>query len=347
MLFYYFPTRGRLVQALAIAFLSSLINGTAALHRPGKTWRGSSFVDCKQTLSIALNTRGGSAKQNSEPIELNPDYHHYIPPRNEHDAWLQQQQQQTTFTFGRRKEPSLIERAQNYFVVLHELSPSLFSMTLSCIGVFAMWQIPRFTRRPNSLLYKWFVNSRANLKHTFGLSLVMSSLSHISPYHLLVNLMTLSQLGPSVKLLINQSQRFRRFPPRAPAMWPLLVSSAAFSNALFLAGSKRGASSLGLSGVTMALMAIQARAYPDRRYGMIIGVIPISLKAKHMLQLLLVVSLIGSWSSSSLRRNVGGSNIAHLAHLGGLVYGMIYYELVVQNQSPHQLLDKMLRSLFG
>ena len=340
-------------------------SGTDALYRPSTKIRPAEFhPDTSSTILLRL--RGGSARSNNEPIELNPDYQHYVPPpkklaKNEHELWLQQQQQQqkkkqqqqqyhsqqATFTLARSKETSLVGRIQGYFVSLHQVSPSLFWTILTCLGVFGMWQTPQFTTRPNSIVYRWwFVNTHENAKRTLGLSLILSSLSHISPYHLLVNLVTLSQLGPSARQLLRQSRRIRPRPSWKYELWPLLASSAAFSNALFLLGQRKGASSLGLSGVTMALLAIQARAYPERQYGIVLGVIPISLRAKYLVQLLILVSAIGSWSSLPWHRMGANKNdIAHLAHLGGLVYGLLYYEMVILGRSPQHVVQRMVSAL--
>lgn len=181
--------------------------------------------------------------------------------------------------------------------------------------------------------------------------MILSSMSHISPYHLLVNLVTLSQLGPTVRQLLQHSRPLLRSSGSwKSVMWPLMASSAIFSNGLYLLGSPRGASSLGLSGVTMALLAIQARAYPERKYGIVLGVIPVSLRAKELLLILLAVSLIGTWSSSASWgrwRGIGSSktNVAHLGHLGGLIYGLLYYELVILARTPQQVVHRTLSSL--
>ncbi len=80
---------------------------------------------------------------------------------------------------------------------------------------------------------------------------------------------------------------------------------------------------MGLSGVTMSLIAINARLHPQRVFGIVVGVFPVRLPAEHMLQILLIGSLVGSFSQ--------GLRIAHLAHLGGLLFGMLYYKLYLNN----------------
>lgn len=75
---------------------------------------------------------------------------------------------------------------------------------------------------------------------------------------------------------------------------------------------------MGLSGVTLSFLALQAKLFPDRQLGMVLAIFPVRVKAQVALALLLVVSAVGSLDQSS--------RVAHLAHLGGLLYGMAYYE---------------------
>jgi membrane associated rhomboid family serine protease len=89
---------------------------------------------------------------------------------------------------------------------------------------------------------------------------------------------------------------------------------------LFLGGA-RGANGLGLSAVTMSLLAVYAEAYPDSILGMVLaGIIPVRLPARRMLHLALLWSVGGS--ILDLR---SPQRVAHSAHLGGLVFGIAYW----------------------
>lgn len=315
--------------------------------------------------AAALTTgRGGS-------IELNPSYHGYRSSiqRNEHEEWLQQQQQyqqrqedrqyyqQRSFPETRRQgnQPSsFLSNIRMYFVTLHELSPSLFWTMISCIAIFSLWQVPLVTHRQNYILSTWFINSQQNTKKTLGASLILSSLSHISPSHLFFNLLALSNFGPSVYRLIQQQQRTqRRFTmvkktDTSVTIWPLLVSSAIFSNvAESMLTNRRsgGGSSLGLSGVTMALFAIKARAEPYHPLGFLLwGVIPISLQAQYLLWLLMGTSLLGylaPWEHHGVKKD----NIAHMAHLAGLIFGIGYHEFSILGLQVSQAVEKVRRQM--
>lgn len=304
-----------------IPFQLFLVFGACASFSEGHNYQqnyGLSYWYPSLKQRHELKLRGGSS-YNSGAIELNPEYHSYVPPSNEHEAWLQQQQQleqqnqpstakpfqQTSFSMPRPRNnnASLVKRIQESLEELHQVSPSLFWTTISCVTIFILWQIPSLQR----LLLQTFVCSRSNIVRTNGASLVLSAVSHESFHHLLVNLFTLFRIGPTVKQQI--------IPRRS--MWPLLLGSAVGSNALFAAGRPKG-SCMGLSGVTMALIAIQAKAFPKQVFGVVLGVFPVSLPAERILEILFLVSLAGTF----VRR----SRIAHLTHLGGLLCGVLYYE---------------------
>ena len=308
---------------------------------------------------------GGSFHKQGGAIELNPAFQGSNPSfKNEHEEWLQQQEQEpydtlfhqrSSVTIPRKNHKqqdssSIVSKITNYFVALHHNSPSLCWTMISCLTVFGMWQVSRFTKQPNSILSLWFVNSRYNTRRTLGASLVLSSLSHMAPYHLVINLMALGQFGPRVQRLLQQSSSRRRsFVTTTPhgnhvPLWPLLVSSAIVSNLAQIGLTNRpgGGSSLGLSGVTMALSAVQARAEPTRRFAVLLGgVFPISLQAHQMLLTMILLSLGGhlmTFLPQHRGGSGGGNNIAHMAHLGGLLFGIVYYECAIRGSTPRQLL---------
>jgi len=123
-----------------------------------------------------------------------------------------------------------------------------------------------------------------------------------------MNLMAFTSFGPPLR----QTLKATNWP-----LWPLVVGAAMSGSMVFLIKG-RGAC-LGLSGVTLAFLALQAKLFPDRQLGTVLGVFLVKVPAHLALKLLLIVSALGSLDRSS--------SVAHLAHLGGLLYGMAYYEL--------------------
>jgi membrane associated rhomboid family serine protease len=112
------------------------------------------------------------------------------------------------------------------------------------------------------------------------------------------------------------------------------VGAALFSSHVFLLASKNGGC-MGLSGITLAFLAIFARMHPQRELGvMLMGIIPVRMQAQVALLALLVWSVLGSIF------RIG--NVAHAAHLGGLLFGMGYYELWNQRAKLRRIRKKIL-----
>jgi membrane associated rhomboid family serine protease len=274
------------------------------------------------TTRSALSIRGGKSH-----IELNPNW---VPPGpNPHQVWLETQQTYNDQSFvtyenvGRPQSPSARDRVVNYVSQLHQKSPSLSISAFSCIVVFVSWQISHL----EPLLRIFFTCSRQNLMKGRLISLLLSAVSHASFKHLAVNLLALLTAGP----VVQQSLSTTRWP-----LWPLLVGAAMAGSTMFLALGGPHGSCLGLSGVTLSLVAMQARIFPNRQLGLVIGVIPVRLQAEYLLWGLLAWSVFGSLLSRQ-------DGVAHLTHLGGLLFGMAYYELWRNRRLWQPKVRKLLR----
>jgi rhomboid-like protein len=103
------------------------------------------------------------------------------------------------------------------------------------------------------------------------------------------------------------------------SLWIFVLSAAIFGNIVFLLCDKGGGSCVGLSGVTLALLAFDALVYPTKELRMIVSFIPITLPAYYLLLGLLGFSILGICGLA------GSGGIAHSTHLGGLVYGAAFY----------------------
>ncbi|KAL7442320.1 hypothetical protein ACHAXM_008321 [Skeletonema potamos] len=80
-----------------------------------------------------------------------------------------------------------------------------------------------------------------------------------------------------------------------------------------------GGSCIGLSGVTLALLAFDSLVYPSKELRMIVSFVPIQLPAYYLFLSLVGISIAG------ILGLIGG-NVAHSTHLGGLLFGTIFYE---------------------
>lgn len=128
--------------------------------------------------------------------------------------------------------------------------------------------------------------------------------------------MTLLSFGPSVRQAIA---------PRP--VWPVLLGASLSGSLMYIMmdyvvhRQQDSGGCLGLSTVTLGLIAFWARLYPERTLRFLLGPIPVSMTASMALYALLGWSLI-----AALFPMVANDSIAHSGHLGGLLFGCLYYE---------------------
>lgn len=206
---------------------------------------------------------------------------------------------------------SFSQRGKDYVSKLLQESPSLAALLFSNLAVFCLWRIPTI----QAFLGRHFVASKHNLLSGRFHSLLLSSISHIGVIHLLFNLLALLSFGPVVQRTIAETVRW--------PLYPFLLGSAVAGSLTFLLFHwKEGRGCLGLSGVTMSLVALFCRYYPQRTMNMLLfGIIPIKVRASNLLQTLLILSVFGSVI------NMRDQVVAHAAHLGGIIFGIAYHEV--------------------
>ena len=129
---------------------------------------------------------------------------------------------------------------------------------------------------------------------------------HSGIVHLAFNMITLSMIGPLVERQIG-SRSFLK-------LYIMGGIFAGFFNLLFVNAYSN--SLLGASGAICAIFATFALTNPNMKV-CLIG-IPVAIKPKTILIIYAVVTIVLAIISSS--------NIAHVAHLGGLLFGYLYYK---------------------
>jgi membrane associated rhomboid family serine protease len=127
-------------------------------------------------------------------------------------------------------------------------------------------------------------------------------------------------------------------------VWPLLLGGALAGSFSYLLFESGGGGCIGLSAVTLSLLAVQAQLYPQNVMAFrLMGVIPVRIQAEKALRVLLVWSLWGSlWKRAGKQ---GGVPIAHSAHLGGLLFGIAYHAAWVRQRDVGRLLHRAERIL--
>ncbi len=288
---------------------------------------------CKRRYALPrLHVRGGA---NNPFIEQNPNYvdprlNQYLPPTlgdiddDSHPTTLQYQQNQNYFqsqprqahynqsyTWSKKPRP-IAQAVQEFFLRLHQTSPTMYHTILSSIILFFAWQLP--IAPLSTLLRNHFLSSRSNLRQGRYHTLITSTLSHSTLTHLAMNMIGFYSFGTSILSALRRN---------GIPLWLYCVMGGIFANALFCILHPMG-SCVGFSGVTLSLLALDAKLNPGKQIGFLVHFIPIRLPAHYALIALFVWSLLGTLSSLQGKSD----GIAHATHLGGLVYGIVMYELM-------------------
>lgn len=104
-------------------------------------------------------------------------------------------------------------------------------------------------------------------------------------------------------------------------LWPFVFVSAIIGNVFFLIFDNGSGSCIGLSGVTLSLLAFDALINPATELRMFVSFIPLTIQAYNLYLILLGVSVLGTAGIE-----ISDRGIAHSTHLGGLICGTAVYE---------------------
>jgi len=268
-------------------------------------------VNARRFLSVL---RGGAG-----PIEYNPNYvgsnpNQFMPPtlgELERDDGIRRPLNQDNFSYQRQynvKQPlkPLPSLLKDFASRLHKKSPTLSYGMFSCILLFLLFRIPNL----GYVFRNHFVCSSFNLrKHRYH-TLLTSAMTHATLMHLLVNMYAFYIFGQSVEPTLRLNHI---------SLGAYCVVSAIFANIFFLLTAPKSGSCIGLSGVTLSLLALDAKLHPSKEIGFVLGMIPVRLPAQYALSGLFFLSVLGTVIRS-------GDGVAHNTHLGGLIFGIGVYE---------------------
>ena len=131
-------------------------------------------------------------------------------------------------------------------------------------------------------------------------------------HHIAVNMIAYLSFGRSVKQELARN---------GLPLWPFVLVSAIIGNIFFLTFDNGSGSCIGLSGVTLSLLAFDALMNPTTELRMFVSFIPLTIQAYNLYRILLVVSVLGT-----IGIEISDRGIAHSTHLGGLICGTAVYE---------------------
>jgi membrane associated rhomboid family serine protease len=131
--------------------------------------------------------------------------------------------------------------------------------------------------------------------------LVTHMFAHGGFMHILFNMYALWMFGSVLE---------RLWGPKKFLIFYLVCGLAAGLTQMFVVGG----AAIGASGAIMGLLAAFAYTFPNTQFYIL--PIPFPIKAKYMAAIYAAIDLFGGFSGST-------DNVAHFAHLGGLVMGFI------------------------
>ncbi|MCI0354763.1 MAG: rhomboid family intramembrane serine protease [Acidobacteria bacterium] len=141
---------------------------------------------------------------------------------------------------------------------------------------------------------------------------------HSGLFHLIYNMFALWMFGTELESVWGR----RRF---LQLYFVSLAGAALVTLGMALTGVlvSMAVPTVGASGAAYGILAAYATIFGERR--IIIFPLPIPLKAKHWILFLVFLSVIGALE--------GGGNVAHVAHLGGLLFGYLYVVFAVRRRA--------------
>lgn len=302
-----------LLTYLHIIFLALMCTGSAHQIR---VFQKAGLVDLEH-----LRVRGGGGsylQPNPNYINPNPqqsnEYSQYMQPtlgEIENDHFHRPIGNNPYAGSTSRPPKPLKEVAIEFFQRLYRTNQTMFYGVTLSLAVFIAWQIPQL----NGILQRNFVASNYNIKRGRIYTLVTSIVSHATLSHLLLNLFAFLAFGKSIQPLLNQNRI---------SFGAYCILAGVLANLFFLKVHPQG-SCIGLSGVTLSFLALDAKLHPSKTISFLFRFIPIQLPAQYALTALLLWSTIGMMATLNGRNRDG---VAHATHLFGLIYGIGVYELV-------------------
>jgi membrane associated rhomboid family serine protease len=194
------------------------------------------------------------------------------------------------------------------------------------VAVFVLQQVlnvffPGVGGRENSLMSNWFALSGQNFQELKVWTILSYGFLHstVGFFHILGNMLGLYFIGRIVEPVIG-SKRFLGLYLGGTLIGGLVYLSLHFNSYGPVVGA---------SAAVMAILTLFCQLYPERPVTLLIFfIIPVTMKPKWIFWASIVISAGGIL----LYELPGNSHVAHSAHLGGIVAGILYFRFV-HNQS--------------
>jgi membrane associated rhomboid family serine protease len=200
-----------------------------------------------------------------------------------------------------------------------EYRPGWSMTTILLISVFACFVVQRIAEGVwgGGAVDSWFALSTQGLKEGRIYELITFQFMHAGWMHLFGNMIGLYFFGRAMEEMLGRQGLLRLY-LLSGTIGGLLQIILAFSFPAYFAGGVVGAS----AGVFGLIAAFAAHA-PDQPITMFIYFFPVTFQAKVLLIMEAAIALLGLLGPL-IRFTAFTGNIAHAAHLGGMLTGIFY-----------------------
>ena len=172
-------------------------------------------------------------------------------------------------------------------------------------------------------VFRYFALSIDGLRHGYVWQLLTFQLMHGNWLHLLLNCLAIYFIGRELEQVLGRK-----------SFWTLYLSSGAIGGLVqILAGLALGGRYavpvVGASAGAFGLVAAFATLFPERTLTLLIFfILPVSMRAKFLLLFSVIIAIIGMVFPAP------NDNVAHAAHLGGILAGVCFIRYAVHWQWP-------------
>lgn len=189
-----------------------------------------------------------------------------------------------------------------------------FTMALIIINV-ALFLVERWLATRTSFPWDWYgALSLEGLRHGYYWQLLTFQFLHGGLIHLLLNCWGIFVFGPPLEATLGKSWLAGLYLLSGVAGGALQVFASMLSYQRF------GGPVVGASAGVFGLVAAFTSLFPDARMTVLLFfVIPVRMTANRMLTVAAVLTVVGIIFPNWLL----GAHVAHVAHLGGLIAGLI------------------------
>jgi membrane associated rhomboid family serine protease len=167
-----------------------------------------------------------------------------------------------------------------------------------------------------------------NVAHGWIWQLVTYSFQHAGLFHILFNMLTLWMFGAQLEMGWKH-RRFLEFYFYCVIAAALTTVSVAYLGTIgtfgFL-GISPETMTVGASGGIYGVMMAFALLYGNQEFMMF--PLPVSIKAKYLVAILILISLVGALQGMGTGHR--GESVAYFAHLGGALFGWVYIRFLPQ-----------------